>query len=57
MPFVPEGGPDGPDESWFPVGAGESGGEGFDAGAGAGASPRAEQPLPKKPARQPPKAK
>ena len=55
LPFVPDGGADGPDESWFPAGAaGEGGvGEGGDAGACAGASPRAEQPLPKKPERQP----
>ena len=39
---MPEGG--GPAESWLPAG------EGGDPGAGAGASPRAEQPWPKKPA-------
>jgi hypothetical protein len=55
LPSVPEGGADGPDESWLPVGAAGEGGVGEDGedGAGAGASPRAEQPLPKKPARQP----
>jgi len=42
---VPEGG--GPDESWLPAGEGGVG-EGGDPGAGA--SPRAEQPWPKKPA-------
>lgn len=58
LPCVPEGGADGPDESWFTVGAGGGVGDGEGCGTGdgaGGASPRAEQPWPKKPARQPEK--